>query len=388
MNRSRTSVLIVFILGGAAISSLALWKFRPVAAKTVPARILPTVEFETVQRQDYKVQVRSQGIVEAVTESTLAAEVPGRVARVSPVFLAGERFQTGDILLEIDASNYQAALAESQAALQEARLALETEKARGDQARRDWEKLGRGGPPTDLVLRIPHRESAAARLAAAEAALRKAEHDLERCEVRAPYTGRIIATHTDVGDYITSGSALADIYASRLLEARLPVSLDDYLFLQPPSATGGPPVQLSAPVAGSEYRWPATIVRSEGAIERTTRSIGLVARLDPDAQEHDPQQLLRPGLFVQARIEGVTFPNVVRIPRRALRNDSQVLVIDAADQLRFREVSIRWRDPSDVVISEGLQEGERLCVTFLAGVTEGMQVVPIPSKPNAAPSDS
>ncbi|HUF61760.1 MAG TPA: efflux RND transporter periplasmic adaptor subunit [Verrucomicrobiales bacterium] len=387
MTRSRTLILIALILGGAALLSLALWKFQPTATKVSPARILPTVEFETVQREDYQVYVKSQGIVEAVTESTLAAEVSGRVDRVAPSFLAGESFQTGDILLEIDSSDYQAALSQAHAALQDARLALETEKARGDQARRDWEKLGRGGAPADLVLRIPHRESAAAKLAAAEAALRKAEHDLERCEVRAPYTGRIIATHTDIGAYITAGSPLADIYASRVLEARLPVSLDDYIFLHPPTGNTGPAVQLSAPVGGSEFRWPAAIVRSEGAIDRTSRSIRLVARLNLEAHDNDPKQLLRPGLFVQARIEGMAFSNIIRIPRRALRNDSQVLVIDDSNRLRFRDVSIRWRDPAGVVLAEGLQEGERLCITFLEGVTDGMPVVPIPSIANETTSD-
>ena len=83
------------------------------------------------------------------------------------------------------------------------------------------------------------------------------------------------------------------------------------------------------------------------------------------------------GLFVDAAIEGRTVDNLVSVPRTALRPDNSVMIINERNQLEFRNVSIFKLSDSDVLISEGLVSGERISISPLQFVVEGMPVTVI-----------
>ena len=83
------------------------------------------------------------------------------------------------------------------------------------------------------------------------------------------------------------------------------------------------------------------------------------------------------GLFVDAVITGRTVDNLVSVPRTALRPDNSVMVIDDGNQLHFREVTVFKLSDSDVLISEGLASGERISISPLQFVVEGMPVTVI-----------
>ena len=83
------------------------------------------------------------------------------------------------------------------------------------------------------------------------------------------------------------------------------------------------------------------------------------------------------GLFVGAAIQGRKVDDLVSIPRTALRPDNSVMVIDDDDRLRFRDVTVFKLSDSDVLISEGLASGERISISPLQFVVEGMPVTVI-----------
>ena len=83
------------------------------------------------------------------------------------------------------------------------------------------------------------------------------------------------------------------------------------------------------------------------------------------------------GLFVQAEIRGRRVENVIRLPRSAIRDDNQVLVVDADDHLHFRQVRILRLEHDEVVISKGLADGELVCLSPMQTVVEGMRVQPV-----------
>ena len=92
------------------------------------------------------------------------------------------------------------------------------------------------------------------------------------------------------------------------------------------------------------------------------------------------------GLFVEAEILGRTEPDAVVLPRAALRGPSRVLVVDAEERLRFRDVEIARTARDEVVIRAGLVAGERICVSPLETVADGMRVrvAPEPELPTPA----
>jgi RND family efflux transporter MFP subunit len=259
----------------------------------------------------------------------------------------------------------------------EASLALVNEKARADQARRDWARLEPGEKPGPLVLREPHLAAATARLAAAEAALEKARRDLDRTKIRAPYPGLVKAKRADLGDYVAPGTPLADLWRSDVFEIRLPVTVAEAGFID---LAGAPTAVLS----DGRREWSAPVVRTEGVIDPGTRTTALIARLER------PDPAPAPGLFVKARVMGRTLPAVASIPRRALNGPDRVVIVDEAGTLRFREVTIAWQESGTVHISEGLRAGDRVVLTALAAVVEGMPVEvldapPTPAAPTGGP---
>jgi hypothetical protein len=76
-------------------------------------------------------------------------------------------------------------------------------------------------------------------------------------------------------------------------------------------------------------------------------------------------------------IDGRTVDNLVSVPRTALRPDNSVMVIDDNDKLHFRDVSVFKLSDDDVLISEGLTSGERISISPLQFVVEGMPVTVI-----------
>ena len=300
---------------------------------------------------------------------------------MSPNFIAGGFFKPGDVLLEIDPSDYQAALKRAEANLASQRARLADEQARSEQALRDWKNLGRTGEPSELVLRKPQVQDAIANVSAAEADVDKARRDLERTRISLPYEGLVKQKSVDIGQFVAPGSQLGVTFAIDTAEVRLPLSLDDVAFLELPSATGNgaeslPDVTLYSEQAGQTRQWSAQVIRTEGVVDESSRVIYAVARVvDPYGvlgQSQQPE--LKVGTFVRAEIEGRSAGNVVVLPRRALQGDNTVLVANAERELEVRDVTVVRAEPHRVYISHGVDDGELVVTTMLEAPIPGTRL--------------
>ncbi len=315
------------------------------------------------------------------------AQVAGRVEWVSPQFADGGLFRRGATLLRLEDADQKLAVSRAEAELARARTALELQEAEAEQARRDWEELGRG-EPTSLTLRLPQLAQARAELEGAEAGLEQARLNLARTRIAAPYDGRIRATRVDVGQYVGPGTPLAEIFSTEYAEIRLPVTNDDLGYLDLNLARAGQgkptPVELSGELAGSTYSWPARIVRAAGELDAKTRMLPLWARIDDPFGRDGGGVPLPMGLYVDAAIRGRTVAGAVALPRAALRGASEVLVVDGEERLRYRTVEVVRVERDEVVIGGGLDPGERVCVSPLETVVDGMSVRVVEETPAPA----
>lgn len=325
--------------------------------------------------------VSSQGSVQPRTETTLVAEVSGKISSVAPDFIAGGFFEAGEVLLEIDPSDYRTALKRAQASLASQQARLADERARSDQALRDWRNLGRTGEPSDLVLRKPQVQEAIANVEAAEADVDKARRDLERTRISVPYDGLVKRKLVDIGQFVSPGSQLGVTFAIDTAEIRLPLSTDDVAYVDLPSATRAgqdefPLVTLSAVQAGERRTWQARIVRTEGVVDETSRVIYAVAQVvDPyGVLGQSKQDELKVGTFVRAEIQGRSAGTVVVLPRRALLQDNTVLIANSERELEVRPVTVVRAEPHEVYISAGVEDGERVITTTLEAPIPGMRL--------------
>lgn len=342
----------------------------------------PLVRVIAAERTNLTLSVRAEGTVAPRTESQLVPEISGRVVEVSPSLAAGGFFNEGDVLLEIETRVYELAITRAEAAIEQAKLRLTTERQEAEIARLEWESLGTG-KPSPLLFREPQIAEVQASLAAAEANLRQAEYDLERTVLRAPFAGRVRSKQVDVGQFVQRGMTLATLYSVDVAEVRLPIPNSELEFCDLPlayrdasSPVEGPGVKLVAQFAGEEHSWRGRIVRTEGEIDARTRMVNAIAQVqDPYARGRNSRRPpLAVGMFVQAEIEGIRVRDVIRAPRNALREGNIMYVVDSRGRLQFREV-VPLRSERDVVlIREGIKEGELICVSPMEAAVNGMNV--------------
>jgi multidrug efflux pump subunit AcrA (membrane-fusion protein) len=193
-------VLILAIIVVTALGIVLLVINKRVAKEDEKRRIVPAVEIVEVAAADHAVKIFTQGVVESARETKLAAEVGGRMMGISPSFKRGGVVKKGERLVQIDPADYRSALAAAEVRRAEAELALEQEKARVEQAKLDWEKLGSGSKPLNpLVLREPYLAAAEASAASAVEAAAKARRDVERTEILAPFDAGVRSANAEVG---------------------------------------------------------------------------------------------------------------------------------------------------------------------------------------------
>ncbi len=391
-SKSKQAVLSLALIAGASAISALMYLTRPAAEIAEPVYATITVDVAQVVKQNVRIEVQAQGTVSPVQESTLLAEVKGRIIEVSPGFHVGGFVSRNDVLLRIDPRDYQTSLLHAQAALESAESALVQEKGRAEVALREWEKLPRNAQRSDeardLYLRKPQLEEAAAGLLAAQADLNTARDNLERTIIRAPYDALIRQKQTDLGQFVGAGTPLADIFSVETAEVRLPIPQSKLEYLELPGLEGyenGSAIDLYTDVGGDLKHWSATLHRTEGVFDERSRALYTVARIeDPYGLRHPGQSPLRIGTFVNANIAGRELQDVVVLPRYVLRAGNYVWVVDESSHLRNRQVTSLRTGGDRVYISAGLDEGDRVSLTSLDASFAGAEVKILSSTPTDA----
>lgn len=370
-------VLVIALVGGAV--GLARWMIenRPVIEPDDPPVVLPLVEVHAVRVAPFTTSVRGRGEVGPREEIALVSEVSGRVRALSPALVSGGSFARDEVLVELDPVDLEVARSRAAAGLEQARTALSREEAEAALAERQLEELG--VEASDLARRVPQVEEATARLAAAQADLARAERDLDRARLVAPFDGRVRREVVGVGQLVARGQVLAELFATDRAEVRVPIPDGDLALLELERigvVEAGPEAWLTAQFAGESRRWRGRVLRVEGEVDRTSRMPTLVVGVDEPygaAAEQAGAPLL-PGLFVDVTIDGRVEGAGALLPRAALRAGERVFVVDEQDHLRFRSVEVGWRDAEQVLVTGGLEEGERVCLSPLAVAVDGMVV--------------
>lgn len=369
-------VLVLLILAGSAGVAVFLAIHSVKAKPADMEKSFPSVLVTDLETGRHVPMIYSEGAVVSRKEVRLAAELSGKVEWIASSLIEGGSVEKGEKIATLNSVNFDAALKRAEASRAEAELALALEQAKGAQARKDWQKLGKG-EASELLLREPQIESAQARLDSAIAELARAEMDVCRTAITAPFSGRVREAGVEVGAVTVPGSMVAEIFSDTELEVRLPFSLDDFGLLQ---AEGTPEFTLSAEIGGVEMNWPAELARVEGEVERSTLSGHAIATVKPNADGVYPPV----GLFVRTRVEGRPIENVVKIPRAALRGGNVVWVVDG-DVLRRKTVRVARSTRDHLIVEGDFKEEERLVLTRLSAPIDGTKVSPVQEETNEEP---
>ena len=371
--------LTVLILTLAFVAAAGIIMTRPMPEPVAIAPNVVAIRGIQMEAENIPLTIYAQGVVEPLTESELITQVNGRVDWVSPNFNAGGSFKKGEALVKLESEDYEARVGLAEA--REVRALAEYEHATFELKR--MRALVKDQLVSQAMLENAVRQTrlTEAGLKEARINLDQAQRDLDRTELRAPFDAIVRSKAVDLGEFVSMGKPLAQLFAADGFEIRLPVLDTQLAYLDLPSLDATAPlnsarlpsVRLSAQYAGATASWDAQLVRSESEIDRRSRMVTLVARVSTtrNALSANP---LPVGAFVNAEIEGITLENAFQLPRSALRQDNQVLVVDEESRLRFRDVSIARYEKDRILIQSGLKEGDIVNISPIQAVVDGMEV--------------
>ena len=360
----------VLVLGLGVGAMFALTAMKKPPEEKAKTDNIPVVAIQPIELNPMRFSIDSYGVVTARFDTELVSQVTGEIVYISDAFVKGGFVKQGDVLARIDASDYESALLDAQASVAAAKASLVQEKAYGVVAEREWSNI-ETGIPTDLSLRKPQLAQELAKLDSAEAGLKRAKRDLERTTIKAPYDALIESRDIGLGSYATMGKLIGKIHSVSDAEIRLPVADDDIRYLDNQGI--GADVIISGQFAGQSQQWHGTIVRSEGVIDNKSRMTYLVAQLvDPYGLKSNTTPL-RFGAYVTANIMGKDAGNVAQIPRH-LVIDNKVPLLDSDNKLRFQTIEVLREKGAQVIVSKGLDNGDKLITSALDYPVDGMRL--------------
>ena len=406
----------IALLAAAAIGSYRLWDTRPeVAAK--PARELSrTVAAVTVEHRDIRPGMRLYGSIVAGREVDLRPLVAGRIIEVGDSFADGGILRAGDLIIAIDPFDAQADIAEFRARVAEAGARLDEiaadlaaagrlldhDREQTELARRDVERRERlQGTAASSVKslddarlalsqrrqQVIERELMIDRLAAQadqqqavhdrwRVFLSRAKRDLTETRLTAPFDGYLVDTDAGIGKRVGLGDRIARLIDAGRLEARFHLSNSEYARLLAggdDDGYRGRPAEVLWRIGDAAFGFKAVIDRVGGEIDARSGGVDLYARI----LGHGADGVLRPGAFVEVRLDDRLYRDVVRLPESALHEDGaggdQVYVV-VDGRLEARPVEVLLRSGNHILLRGSLEDGEGVVVTRLPEIGSGLLV--------------
>lgn len=385
-NKKIVLICLAIIVGGILVTTL-IFSTEP-EAKTEGATVETAmlVDVMPVEQGTFEPIIVATGTVQPVEDVTLSPLVSGQVIRRDAAFTPGGFVKKNQVLLQIDPSDYRNTLELRKSELMQSQTTLDTEMGRQQIAEQDLQliaddSLFGGNPLSDeerqLVLRKPQLSAVQATIGGAKASVDQARLNLSRTTIRAPFDAHILSQNVTKGSQVAPGDNLGRIVGTEFywVTATVPVSKLRWLSFPKNDSERGSPVRIKNSTAWSSdaYR-EGYLDKQIGALDNQTRLAQVLVRVaDPLANETDAKETpsLMIGTFVEVLIQANPIEQVVRLSRDYIRSNETIWVMKD-DKLEIRKVNIVLTDDEYAYIKEGLEDGEKVVITDLSTVSNGI----------------
>ncbi|HUD59043.1 MAG TPA: efflux RND transporter periplasmic adaptor subunit [Acetobacteraceae bacterium] len=361
-----------------ALLSCTLWlgaTLWPAHGASAPP---PSVTIATVQRSNVAPSHSFIGRVIAIQSAQIVPRVTAFIDAV-PV-KQGSDVKSGDVIYQLQKSQYEAAVQAAQAQLASAQAGLKNDQVAYERASR----LNNQGfeAQSNLDSALATRDQARAAVLSAQANLAQAALNLSYCTIRSPIDGRIGAVTLTKGNLVTPTTpALAAV--NQLDPIRVVFSVADSDLVRVEQKTGhtqgeitnGLVVNLRLP-DGSEYNQVGKIAFLGNQVDQQTGTVAIYADFA------NPQHLLLPGGFVTVEVRQAKPEMRVLVPVVAVQIDqkgSYVLIVGAGNKVAQQPITTAQQMAQNFVVTKGLGAGDRVIVAGVQKVQPGEVVNPIPA---------
>ena len=295
--------------------------------KPEPAKsVAPNVSVINAVPSTYQAYVSGHGEAKAHWALSLKAQVKGEITNMSEQFATGNVVKKGQVLAQIDNTEYLQAVASAKATLADAKLALQEEQDLGNQAKREWQRSGvTQAPSSPLVFRTLQLEAAQATADNAQYALQTAQRDEKNTHISAPFDAVILSRDVDLGTYVSIGDTLATLNSTDKVEISVPLSLSQWQNL---ASDKSGEVILSD--VTTQNQWQGYIARFEQHLDDSSRQRSVVVALDKPFDQAPP---LLPGTFLAVQIAGKALNNVIKLPASAVSQEGLIWYVNEQNTL-------------------------------------------------------
>ena len=335
------------------------------APQQAPQTPPPVVDVDTVRTAAIVETREAVGTVRAFESIVVTAKAPGTVQAIT--FEEGARVKAGDELLRLDADERRADIEQAVAEMRRAAAQRDETRVRLERAT----ALRRTGAGTeaqvaDLSAQLATLDSA---IASAGARRKAAEARLDDLTIRAPFAGRLGSRAVSVGAYVSPGTRITTL--DDLSRVRLDFSVPENILAT--LKVGRTVRALSAAFGERMFEGRVTLI--DPRIDPVTRTAKLTAEFP------NPDEALKPGMFLSVALEVTNKPNTVVVPEEAIVGEGLrhlVFVVKDDRTIDRRVVRIGQRQSTVVEILDGVKPGETIVVRGVQRVRPGMTVAPRP----------
>jgi membrane fusion protein, multidrug efflux system len=332
----------------------------------------PVVEVDTVKTGRIVETRDAVGTVRAFESITVTAKVAGIIEKIE--FAEGQKVKAGDVLVSLDTMERRADIEAAVAEIRRATASRNEIATRLDRAR----QLRSSGSGTeaqveDLTAQVRTLESV---IASAEARRKGAEARLEELIIRAPFPGRVGTRSVSLGAYVAPSTRITTL--DDLSKVRLDFSVPENLLgrVKPGQDVNA----ISAAFRERVFRGKVSLMDTR--VDPVTRTVRLTAEFD------NPDEALRPGMFLAVGLEVTTKDDAVVVPEEAVVSEGlrQIVFTVKDNKVERRVIRIGQRQGGKVEVVEGLRPGETIVVLGLQRVRAGAVVTPRPLGTQPAPA--
>ncbi|WP_337020949.1 MdtA/MuxA family multidrug efflux RND transporter periplasmic adaptor subunit [Pantoea anthophila] len=345
-------------------------------------RSLAPVQAATATRQSVPQYLSGLGTVTAANTATVRSRVNGDLLAIH--FTEGQQVKAGELLAEVDPRPYQVALTQAQGQLAKDQATLAN--ARRDLAR--YEKLAKTSlvSQQDLDTQRSLVSETLGTLKADEGSVASAQLNLTYSRITAPIAGRVGLKQVDVGNYVTSGdtNGIVIITQTQPIDVVFTLAENSITPILKAQKSGEPLLVEAWDRSNQNLIASGKLLSLDNQIDVTTGTIKIKARFD------NQDDTLFPNQFVNVRLKVNTLQDAIVIPPAALQMGNEghfVWVVNSDNKVSKKSVMAGLQDSQKVVVSAGLEAGERVVTDGLDRLTEGAKVEVVTAQ-SSAPGSS
>jgi len=379
-NRKRILSIAVILIFALAVSAILIFTGPKIKKKEHDNRISYThVKVSEMKTQDVEVVIEAAGKVAASRTVTIQPRVSGKVIWKNSKLISGGIVKKGQHLIKIDSADYKLAVKNKEADLSSAVLNMNLEKGKKGVAEKEYKMLGKDLTDEEkkLVLREYYGNYTQKAVDSAQASVKRAENDLARTILRAPFNSVVVENYSEVGSVVSTGSQIVKIAGSDSYWVLLSVPVEKLKWIEIPGKNKkGSQVKLySENVWGKDVYRNGEVIRIGADLQDNGYMSKVIVRIDDPLslkKENSELPKLIIGMYLNAQITGKTIEKSIKIQRTALRENDTIYFTGDEMKMMIESPKILFKGRSEIIINADDYNGKYLVVSTVSSPAKGI----------------